>query len=187
MSDKEIMGTLEAFDLTKTPHSAALLAGCDEKTVTRYVTPRDADSLAPVARGSLIDPWRAKIEEWIEASHGKVLADVVHDKLVAMGYDGSARATRRAVAEVKQAWKAGHRGRPDDPPRRPRRYRRPRPPEPRSGTEAEAAFLAIGPGDYDWLTEAAATGVTQAPLTAWRRPTTGKGDRPHLTSRRAIS
>lgn len=27
------MDILEAFDLTKTPHSAAVLAGCDEKTV----------------------------------------------------------------------------------------------------------------------------------------------------------
>ena len=112
-SDREIMEILEAFDLTRTPHSAAQLAGCDEKTVTRYVTARDAgaDPFAPVARGSLIDPWRAKIEEWIEASHGKVRADVVHDKLVVMGYDGSARTTRRAVAEAKQAWKAGHRRR----------------------------------------------------------------------------
>ena len=34
-SDREIMEILEAFDLTRCPHSAADLAGCDPKTVTR--------------------------------------------------------------------------------------------------------------------------------------------------------
>ena len=41
-SDREIMEILEAFDLTRCAHSAALLAGCDEKTVARYVARRDA-------------------------------------------------------------------------------------------------------------------------------------------------
>ena len=31
------MEILEAYDLTRCAHSAALLVGCDEKTVTRYV------------------------------------------------------------------------------------------------------------------------------------------------------
>ena len=50
-----------------------------------------------------------KIEEWVEHSHGKIRADVAHDKLVAMGFTGSERTTRRAVAEVKAAYRAGHR------------------------------------------------------------------------------
>jgi hypothetical protein len=32
-SDREIMEILEAYDLTRCAHSAARLAGCDEKTV----------------------------------------------------------------------------------------------------------------------------------------------------------
>ena len=36
-SDREIMEILEAFDLTGCAHSAAQLAGCDPKTVARYV------------------------------------------------------------------------------------------------------------------------------------------------------
>ena len=36
-SDREIMEILEAFDLTGCAHSAAQLAGCDPKTVRRYV------------------------------------------------------------------------------------------------------------------------------------------------------
>jgi transposase len=110
-SDREIMDILEAFDLTKTPHSAAALAGCDEKTVARYVAARDAgrDPFAPIDRGSLIDGWLPKIEEWIDASDAKVRADVVHDRLVVMGYGGSDRTTRRAVATAKARWRAGHR------------------------------------------------------------------------------
>jgi hypothetical protein len=33
------------------------------------------------------------VEEWVEASHGKVRADVAHDKLTALGYTGSERTT----------------------------------------------------------------------------------------------
>ena len=35
--DREIMKILEAFDLTGCAHSAARLAGCDPKTVRRWV------------------------------------------------------------------------------------------------------------------------------------------------------
>ena len=56
-----------------------------------------------------IDPFRDKIEELVEASQGKVRADVVHERLAAMGFTGTDRTTRRAVAVAKQAWKAGHR------------------------------------------------------------------------------
>jgi hypothetical protein len=37
-SDREIMEILEAFDRTRCAHSAAHLAGVDEKTVSRCVT-----------------------------------------------------------------------------------------------------------------------------------------------------
>ena len=37
----------------------------------------------------------------MEASNGKVRADVAHDKLVALGYAGSERTTRRAVAAAR--------------------------------------------------------------------------------------
>ena len=36
-SDREIMEIFEAYDLTGTAWSAAQLAGCDAKTVARYV------------------------------------------------------------------------------------------------------------------------------------------------------
>jgi hypothetical protein len=52
-----------------------------------------------------------KIEELVDRSKGKIRADVVHRKITAMGYRGSERSTRRAVAEVKEAWHAGKRRR----------------------------------------------------------------------------
>ena len=39
--DREIMNILEAFDLTGSAYSAARLAGCDPKTVRRWVAARD--------------------------------------------------------------------------------------------------------------------------------------------------
>jgi transposase len=105
------MEILEAYDLTRCAHSAAELAGVDEKTVARYVAIRDAggDPLARPRRVRSIDPFLAKVEEWVEDSKGKIRADVVHARLLPMGYSGNERTTRRAVAELKMAWRAGHR------------------------------------------------------------------------------
>src|SRR5207244_1727610 len=47
----------------------------------------------------------------VDASHGRVRADVAHRKLQAMGYGGSERTTRRAVANAKEVYRAGHRRR----------------------------------------------------------------------------
>jgi transposase len=105
------MEILEAFDLTQSYEAAARLAGCDAKTVARYVALRDC-GLSPrdtAARDSVIDPYRDKIEEWVEHSKGDIRADVVHRKLTAMGYGGSERTTRRAVARAKAAYERGHR------------------------------------------------------------------------------
>src|SRR5256714_7488646 len=110
-SGKEIMEILEAYDLTRCAHSAAQLAGVDEKTVTRYVAMRDAggDPTARVRRPRSIDPFLPKIEELVDKSQGRIRADVVHARLVAMGFGGTDRTTRRAVAEVKTARRARQR------------------------------------------------------------------------------
>lgn len=47
--------------------------------------------------------------ETLQQSKATIRADVVHEKLVKMGYRGSARSTRRAVNAAKSAWKAGKR------------------------------------------------------------------------------
>ena len=110
-SGRQIMEILEAFDLTRCAHSAARLVGTDEKTVTRYVALRDTgvDPTTRPQRPSSIDPFLDKIEELVEKSEGKVRADVVHQKIAAMGFGGVDRTTRRAVAKAKAAWRDGHR------------------------------------------------------------------------------
>jgi len=64
-----------------------------------------------VSRPKLIDPFLDKVEEWVDRSEGKVRADVAHDRLVAMGFSGTERTTRRAVAVAKAPWRAGTAGR----------------------------------------------------------------------------
>jgi len=109
-SDGEIMEILEAFDATGVAHSAAALCGADPKTVRRYAQARDLGRPAagPVVRPKLIDPFLGKIEEWVDRSKGQVRADKVHRRLAAMGFTGTERTTRRAVAAAKARWRAGH-------------------------------------------------------------------------------
>jgi transposase len=111
-SREEIMQILEAFDLTGSFRDAGELAGVSHNTVGRYVALRDAGELpddGPERRVRIIDPFLPKIEEWVERSDGKIRADVAFDKLVALGYAGSDRTVRRAVAEVKANHRRGRR------------------------------------------------------------------------------
>jgi transposase len=105
------MEILEAFDLTRSAESAALLAGCDPKTVRHYVARREAglDPTEHVRRARLIDEYLDKVVELVGRSKGKVRADVVHERIVAVGFGGDERTTRRAVAEAKAAWRADNR------------------------------------------------------------------------------
>jgi len=104
---------LEAFDLTGSFRSAGELAGCSPNTVAAWVDKRDrgelGDLAGPVRRERLLDPFLPKIEEWVERSNGKIRADVCFVKLQALGYTGSDRTVRRAVAEAKAAWRSGRR------------------------------------------------------------------------------
>jgi transposase len=110
-SDEEIMEILEAFDLTRSYRDAAELAGCDHHTVAHWVLRREQGELSatPAPKDQLIDPFIDKLEEWVDQSNGKVRADVCHDKLMALGYTGSERTTRRAVAGAKKTFTAGRR------------------------------------------------------------------------------
>ncbi|MGF1473020.1 MAG: IS21 family transposase [Rubrobacteraceae bacterium] len=111
-SSGEIMEILEAYDLTGSCRSAAELAGCSHHTVARYVALREhgtGPEEVQTSRERLIDPYLPKIEEWIERSGGKLRADVAHEKLASLGYEGSERTTRRAVAAAKSAYEDGRR------------------------------------------------------------------------------
>ena len=78
----------------------------------------------------LIDAFLPKLEEWVEHSRGRIRADVVRDKLAALGYAGSKRTTRRAVAEVKSAYRSGR-----------RRVHRPWIPEPGCGSSTTSVTV----------------------------------------------
>jgi hypothetical protein len=111
-SAEEIMNILEAYDLTGSLRDAAELAGCSHHTVARCVAgrgqgravPAGAQRESPVTSGYL-----PKLEELVERSRGKIRADVAHEKITAMGYAGSERTTRRAVARLQAAYRAGQR------------------------------------------------------------------------------
>jgi transposase len=106
-SKEKILEILEAYDLTKSLRSAAALCGCDHHTVARYVAARAAglDPSTGGDRAGVSEPFVDKIHEWVDRSDGRIRADVVHEKLEAMGYPGSERTTRRVVAVVKEQWR----------------------------------------------------------------------------------
>jgi hypothetical protein len=79
--------------------------------VARLVAAREAAGgglPARVRRRPLVDPFAEKIDELVDRSRGRVRADKAHGVLVAMGYEGSYRTTRRAVAEAKRRWRQRH-------------------------------------------------------------------------------
>jgi hypothetical protein len=60
-------------------------------------------------RPGVIDPFLPELEELVERSQGKIRADVACETITAMGYAGSERTARRAVALLKAHRAAGRR------------------------------------------------------------------------------
>jgi hypothetical protein len=90
----------------------------DPKTVRRYVAARDEGRpvTGPARRPRIIDPYLAKIEEWVDRSQGKVRADIVHERLEGVGFGGMSappaarwRRRRRRGAPVIGASAVGRR------------------------------------------------------------------------------
>ncbi len=105
------MEILEAYDVTGSLRGAAVLAGCDHKTAAHWVRAREeAGGGLPMAVRARprVDEFAGKIEEWVERSRGRMRADKAHERLLAMGYMGSERTTRRAVARAKRRWRSEH-------------------------------------------------------------------------------
>jgi hypothetical protein len=111
-SAEEIMEILAAYDLTGSLRDAAELAGCSHHTVGRYVAAREQGRVPggpPARRPGVIDSFLPKLEELVERSSGKIRADVACETITAMGYAGSERTVRRAVALLKAHRAAGRR------------------------------------------------------------------------------
>jgi hypothetical protein len=106
-SDQEITDILVAYDATGSVYAAAEIADCDPKTVRRYVDARRTGRPAsgPVRRTRLADAHLVKIDEWVSRSHGRISARRAHHLLLDMGFTGSERTTRRAVAEARKRWR----------------------------------------------------------------------------------
>ena len=114
---EEVMEILEAYELTGSFRQAAGLVGCDHKTVAYWVRMRGETGGLPAVerkRPAMEAEFAAKVDELVDRSRGKIRADVAHGKLVALGYQGSPRTTRRWVAEAKRRWRQrnGRRTRP---------------------------------------------------------------------------
>jgi hypothetical protein len=92
------MEILATYDLTGSLRATAELTGCSHHTVARHVAARNVRKpiSEPAYRGRVTDPFMPKIEEWVEASRGRIRADKAHEKLLALGYAGSERSTRSA-------------------------------------------------------------------------------------------
>jgi len=102
------MKILNAYDLTGSYRAAAELCGCSHHTVKKAVDDRDAGLPPATRRARMIDDWRDVLEGWVVDSKGKIRGDKAHDKLVALGYTGTDRTTRRALAEIKSQWRLGN-------------------------------------------------------------------------------
>ena len=102
------MEILNAYDLTGSYRAAAELCGCSHHTVKKAVEDRDA-GLPPVShRARMIDDWRGVLEGWVTDSKGKIRGDKAHQRLLALGYTGTDRTTRRALADIKSQWRLGN-------------------------------------------------------------------------------
>jgi hypothetical protein len=102
------MEILNAYDLTGSYRAAAELCGCSHHTVKKAVEDRDAGLPPATRRARMIDDWRDVLEGWVVDSKGKIRGDKAQDKLVALGYTGTDRTTRRALAEIKSQWRLGN-------------------------------------------------------------------------------
>lgn len=108
---EEVMEILEAYDATGSLRRAAELCGCDHKTVGHWVRAREEAAGGQPVKGRarpVTGSFQEKIDELVDRSHGKIRADKAHEKLVVMGYQGSERSTRRAVAEAKHRYRQKH-------------------------------------------------------------------------------
>ena len=106
------MNILEAYDLTGSLRDAGELAAARTTRQPATCGREREGRLVPGAaspRPGVIDGFLPKLEELVERSKGKIRADVAHEKITAMGYAGSERTTRRAVARLKAAWHSGRR------------------------------------------------------------------------------
>jgi len=104
-SGREQVEIIALYEELGSYRAVAALAGCDHKTVKRYVElAGELGQLAPARRRARVtDDYRGLIRERVEQTRGRITARRLWRLLRAAGYDGSERSLRRAVAEEKRA------------------------------------------------------------------------------------
>jgi transposase len=107
------MDILAAYRDVGSYRGAAEICGTTHKTVRRVVEAHEAScagrsGLARRDRGRNYDIVRDLVAERVSRSQGRISAKRLLPAARAAGYQGSPRNFRRLVAEVKQAWRAGH-------------------------------------------------------------------------------
>jgi hypothetical protein len=107
-SDGELMDILNAYDLTGSYRAAAELCGCSHHTVKKAVEDRNVGLPPAIRRARMIDDWCDLLETWVADSKGKIRGDKAHERLIALGFTGTDRTTRRALAEIKTQWRLGN-------------------------------------------------------------------------------
>jgi transposase len=104
------MEILATYDLTRSYRATAQVCGVSHNTVRAYVKARDEGRGAPAPRrvGRKTDPFEEQIRSWVKQSRGIIRADVVHGRLLPLGYTGSERTTRSVVAAIKEEYRLQH-------------------------------------------------------------------------------
>ena len=105
------MEILEAYDLTGSLRATAELTGCSHHTVARYVAARDAGKpiAEPAYRGRVHGPVHAQDRGMGRDVQGQDPRRQSPRETRRLGlYAGSERSTRRAVAQVRAAYRLGH-------------------------------------------------------------------------------
>lgn len=107
---RERMEIVDAYETLGSYRAAAALCGTTHKTVKRLVEQRQAGTLAQsrAKRPQNTDGIVSLVEEKVRLTQGRISAKRLLPQARAAGYTGSARNFRRAVAQVKVAFK-GHR------------------------------------------------------------------------------
>ena len=95
-SPGEFMEILATYDLTKSYRATAEICGVSHNTVRSFIKARDEGRINEATRrtSTKAEPFMGQIEAWVKASKGKIRGDIAHERLVALGYTGSARTTR---------------------------------------------------------------------------------------------
>ena len=102
------MEILNAYDLTGSCRAAADLCGCSHHTVKKAVEDRDAGYRRRLGRPGWLTIGATFWRVGSPIRREKSAATKPMNELRSLGYTGTDRTTRRALAEIKSQWRLGN-------------------------------------------------------------------------------